>query len=340
MEAQSGRAAGTTGTYVRLLSALAALGAGVAAVVVVALLVYRLPAVTSSGQSGSAAAVSGAKSEGSNGAVAQGSSAFPTPPPGAVVFARQAGRDVLGLGVVPRRGQTLVQASVVRFDEKRVRESVRFRVSGPGGSHATAGATACGNGCYRATVPVAKPERITVSRSGHKPLTFAMPAAWPPPSGAAIVRRAAKVWLGLNTLVFNDSLGDGKVTLNTVWKVVAPDRLAYRIDTGEQSIIIGDRRWIKPSGAKKWITQQQSPVSQPQPFWSHVRNAHILGSVTARGRPAWKISFFDPDTPGWFTVLVDKETGHTLELWMTATAHFMHDTYRGFDKPLAIVPPG
>jgi hypothetical protein len=166
-----------------------------------------------------------------------------------------------------------------------------------------------------------------------------MPASWPAPSGAAIVQRAGKVWRGLNTLVFRDLLGDGHIVLDSVWKVVAPDRLAYRVNTGEESIIIGDRRWIKPSGSKRWITQEQQPVSQPIPFWSRPRNVHILGTVTARGRPTWKISFFDPDTPGWFTVLIDKQKLYTLEMWMTASSHFMHDTYGPFDEPLSIVPP-
>ena len=31
-----------------------------------------------------------------------------------------------------------------------------------------------------------------------------------------------------------------KVTIDTVWKIVAPDRLSYRVNTGEQQVIIGD----------------------------------------------------------------------------------------------------
>ena len=30
---------------------------------------------------------------------------------------------------------------------------------------------------------------------------------------------------------------------------------------------------------------------------------------------------------------------HTLDLHMTATAHFMHEVYGPFDSPLRIVPP-
>jgi hypothetical protein len=54
----------------------------------------------------------------------------------------------------------------------------------------------------------------------------------------------------------------------------------------------------------------------------------------------WRVSFFDPKTPGWFEVALDKRTLHTLELSMFATAHFMHDVYGGFDEPAGIRPPG
>ena len=84
---------------------------------------------------------------------------------------------------------------------------------------------------------------------------------------AAVVAKAAKTWLGLRALVIDDKLGDGHTTLDTVWKIVAPDRVAYLISDGDESIIIGDRRWVKPAGSTRWIESQQTPVQQPQPFW-------------------------------------------------------------------------
>ena len=52
-----------------------------------------------------------------------------------------------------------------------------------------------------------------------------------------------------------------------------------------------------------------------------------------------RASFFDPQLHAWFTIVVDRATMHTLELHMTATAHFMHEVYGPFDSPLRIVPP-
>jgi hypothetical protein len=57
------------------------------------------------------------------------------------------------------------------------------------------------------------------------------------------------------------------------------------------------------------------------------------------GRPVWRISFFDPGTPAWFTIALDKQTLRTLDVWMIATAHFMHDAYGSFNSTKPIEPP-
>jgi hypothetical protein len=44
-------------------------------------------------------------------------------------------------------------------------------------------------------------------------------------------------------------------------------------------------------------------------------------------------------TPAWFTIHLDPNSGRTYAMDMIATAHFMREDYRGFNAPLAIVPP-
>ena len=58
-----------------------------------------------------------------------------------------------------------------------------------------------------------------------------------------------------------------------------------------------------------------------------------------RGRPALRISFYDPATPAWFTVLVDKTSLRVDQVRMTTTAHFMRDDYGSFNATPAIRPP-
>jgi hypothetical protein len=141
-------------------------------------------------------------------------------------------------------------------------------------------------------------------------------------------------------VAFHDILSDGHVTLTTEWKDAAPGSVQFDIShDGGSGIIIGARRWDKARGGTKWVESAQFPLHQPVPFWQSQRDAHLLGTVSYHGRPAWKVSFFDPNGgPAWFTIIVDKATLHTMELWMTAQAHFMHDTYHSFNG-VSISPP-
>jgi hypothetical protein len=341
MSAGTGAGGWTTGVYPRLFGAFAALVAAAGAVLVVALLVHGLPAVASSSAVAPASALTPATQAAAQAASAPSTTGFPVPPPGSVVFGTQYGHDALGLAVKPDGNRVGLQASLVKVTDsagKPVR--ARFAVEGAGGKKVVT-AVPCGNGCYRATAAVAKPRKVTVFLAGHPAsgASFALPAAWPPRSGAVIVAASQRAWLKLRTLVIRDRLGDGQNVLNTVWTIVAPDKVAFAINDGEQSIVIGNTRWTKPVGSSRWVTSPQLPVKQPQPFWVSSTDAHVLGTVSVGGKPAWKVSFFDPKTPGWYTILVDKATMRTVEMWMTARAHFMHDRYGPFDAPIDIRPP-
>ncbi|MCW2975128.1 MAG: hypothetical protein JWM06_409, partial [Actinomycetia bacterium] len=169
----------------------------------------------------------------------------------------------------------------------------------------------------------------------------ALPTTWPPPDGAALLVRARAVWRSLRSLSFSESLasGTGYVALST-WRMQAPDRIAYSVKDGWAGIVVGDTRWDKGPGAKHWVSSPQTRLTQPKPGWVKVTDAHVLGSATVRGRPVWRVSFYDPGTPGWFTVLVDKTTLRVYQVRMTATAHFMRDDYGSFDTTPPIVAPG
>jgi hypothetical protein len=65
----------------------------------------------------------------------------------------------------------------------------------------------------------------------------------------------------------------------------------------------------------------------------------VLGSATVNGRPVWIVSFVTPSVPAWFTAWIDKSDYRTLQLKMTAPAHFMFHRYTQFNGPVTIVPP-
>ena len=323
----------------RLLASFAALGLGATAVVVGVLVVRGLAPITSTAP----ATATGTRAPSRAAAVAPPSApaGYPTPPAGAVVLGSHVGPDVLGLSLVPGRTETTLQASVIGEQGNGVKGlKVRFDISAATGTRSTVAGVSCGAGCYTAKVAISKPLSVDV-RIGHAlPVSFPLPAAWPPPTAAGIVSRAASAWRALRSVAISDSLGDGQIVLQTQWQIVAPDRVAYQIaGGGGAAVIIGNRRWDRPAGGKSWLLSPQAPVVQPQPFWESQTDAHLLGTVSSQGRPAWKVSFFDPLTPGWYTIVVDKATMHTTEMWMTASVHFMHETYSAFNAPISITPP-
>lgn len=302
---------------VRLTAALLAVAAGATALALAVLLLHGTP-----GPSTAAPALPVASAPAPTPAAA---SRFPAPPANAVVFSRENGADALALAVAPHGAKVLLQASVVGPQGTGVRGlSVSF------GSRA---ASACGAGCYRATLP--RPRAVDV-RVGTMHWLVRLPAPWPPRAASALVARATHVWRSLHTLAFYDRLAsDPAHVVVSTWRAVAPDRLAYRIKGGYAAVIVGGRRWDRAPGGR-WIESPQTvPVRQPVPVWQSATDAHVVGATAT----TWRITFFDPGTPAWFAISVDKRTLRTLDLRMTTTAHFMHERYGPFDAPLSISPP-
>jgi hypothetical protein len=201
--------------------------------------------------------------------------------------------------------------------------------------------TACGAGCYQGHVPAHRLQGTVDVTLGARSYRFRLPSSLDLPSGTATMSRATRVWRALKTLVWHERLAASPTdALYTVYRAVAPDQLAYTISGRSSAIIIGTKRWDRPSPTARWVESPQlPPIRQPQPFWASVSNARVLGEETVGGKPVWVISFFDPVTPAWFEARVEKSTDRTLVLDMTAVAHFMHHDYGPFDAPFELHPP-
>jgi hypothetical protein len=262
---------------------------------------------------------------------------FPSPPPGAVVLAREAGTRALGLAIVPGTASSLVRVSVL--------SDVGPGATGLDVSLVAAGKStalpACGAGCYQADVPTARLRGQVVVRLDARGYPFSLPPAVRLPDGTEIVRHSGSVWRALQTLVWHERLASSPTdALYTVYKAKAPSGLSYTIRGHSSSIIIGHFRWDRVTPHGPWVrSAQDPPIRQPVPFWSAVSDARVLGSETVRGHEVWDVSFFDATTPAWFRVRIDKATGHTLVLDMTAVAHFMHHVYGPFNAPIRLLPP-
>ena len=328
------------GGLTRVAAGVAALAAGVAAVVVVAVLLSHTPGPVEAAAAPAAPATTATQPPASP-PTSPAPAAFPTPPARAVVFARADGSNVLALAARPQGDRLLLQASVLGPQGTGVDGlTVSFTLE-----RRSAHAAGCGAGCYRALLPTKdRPRSVLVDVRGHTAPTqwrVALPRRWPPADAAALMTRAARVWRSLRSFSFRERLAsDASHSVTSVWRAVAPDRIAYQVKGGYSSVIIGGRRWDRAPGGRWVESSQTAPIRQPAPFWTSVTDAHVLGSATLHGHDIWRVSFFDPGTPAWFEVAIDKRTLHTLELFMFTTAHFMHDVYGGFDESAGIRPPG
>jgi hypothetical protein len=302
----------------RVLVGAAALLAGLVTVVVVVALL---------GSGGGSAVKTSGLNPGS------ASSNPPPPPRGSFVLAREAGSLAVALAVEPNRRLTATVLGPSGGADTKL--PLRFRVGGK-----TLAAQPCGPGCYRAAVPAGLPlRRVQVLLPGQRAV-FALPVAVRP--AQRIVSRASRVFRDLKSLVYVESLrSDPTHGLVTTWTLGSPDRVAYRIRGGASAVVIGKQRWDRTTPHARWVRSSQIPPLQvPQPTWgSEFSNAHLLGTSSVAGRPVWVVSFVNSSIPAFFTAWIDRSSYHTLQMRMTAAAHFMFHRYTAFNRPVRIVPP-
>jgi hypothetical protein len=263
-------------------------------------------------------------------------------PPGAVALAREAGNLAVGLAIAPRGGRLLLVATVFGQSGAGVGGlRSRFAVTTSTGQTVSAAGAPCTAGCYEATVSASgRPTSAAVVFNRRTRVRFALPARWPAPSGLGLVHDAEAEFGRLRSLVTHERLAsDPTHAVYTTYYAVAPDRLRFHVRGGLESIIIGGARWDREPGGS-WQPSPQAPIQPIKPYWTPlVQDARIIGSATVDGRPCWVIAFANPQTPGFFTIWLDKRNHRTLALEMTAAAHFMHHSYGPFDAPLRVEPP-
>jgi copper transport protein len=253
----------------------------------------------------------------------------PTPPPrDAVVFAGQNDDVAVGLALSPRGRNVAARVTVLGPDGNGI-DGLRVRIGG-------VDADACPAGCYRVTVPLRRTIPVELEGPKVEPATlrFALPRRWPPPSAGTLLSKVDRTFRDLRSVVVHERLASSsRNRLDTVYHLVAPDRMAYDIAGGPDAIVIGTTRWDRESPKAPWKRSPQERIRQPEPFWASDPR------LNARRLDRTHLSFYDPRLPGWFELTIDPRTARLLALRMTAQAHFMRHRYSGFNRPFRIVPP-
>jgi len=253
--------------------------------------------------------------------------ALPPEPPAlpardAFVVAREDGDRAVAVAIEPRR----TRVTVIGPEGGGV-DGLAVSVAG----RPTAG---CGSGCYEAELPAPR-RRVAVSVGGRT-LVLPAPAASPAQPASRLVARATRMFGALRSVTYVERLASSaRNHIVSDFTLEAPDRFSYRIHRGPSAIVIGNRRWDRVSGGP-WDETPYSAVPQPTAIWAGpISNARVL-SETPR---TVTVTFLNRRVPAWFTVRFDRRQLLPQTLEMTATAHFMHHRYSGFDALRRIFPP-
>ena len=263
----------------------------------------------------------------------------PAPPRGTVVFARQAEELAVGLSVRPgaQLGLTATVIGQTGFGVDGLDVVLSAR---SGAGTRTAVAHPCGHGCYSAAIALADPNGFGVVVSGDgnpRSLTFPV-EQWPPPSGTAELRRATRAFSELQSVVYREHLAsDPANAITTRWVLAAPGSVEYVIaGGGAQGIVIGRRRWDRPSPADPWTMSVSDRLTQPAPPWGpRARDVRVMRQSASRMTLSW----VDPVIPAWYTGTFQRANALPTTLRMTAPAHFMEHRYLSYNAPVTITPP-
>lgn len=254
---------------------------------------------------------------------------------GTLTLAEQA-RDV-ALFVTARPGGP-IELIVLAGEGHLSSGAVRATVDGRGVDLRT-----CGGDCFRIAEPVLQGSpttiAVTIGRAGKPSSTTVvrLPARLPP-SGDAVLERAQRTMHALRTLRYRETLTGGLGgTVIGRFQVQAPDRLRIDSNFNEHIILIGKTRWTQSNG--EWSKSLFPGTRQPAFAWDGPAHARLLARPRLGKGRGWVLAIpkTGPD-PVWFRLLVAR-SGHVREMRMITRAHFMTQSFGGFNRPVSIQAP-
>jgi copper transport protein len=260
----------------------------------------------------------------------------PQPPPeaGELAVAAQAGSRVAAVRMRREGGALRGELRVLDRDGRPDR--------GPAGVDG-ARTRSCGTGCVRFDLP-ADTSRVTVSTRHDGGVHRAtLPAVWAEGGeqrARTLLARAQRTMRSLRSVREEEVTSSGPGERAVVrYRLAAPDRAAWRSDRGAETIVIGNRQWLRV-GDSAW---RQAPYSGGGSFrfrgwfrWTaYARSVRLLSERDGVAQ----VALFDEATPAWFRLRIDTRTLRVLESRAVAPTRFIVQRYSHFDRPLRIEPP-
>lgn len=263
---------------------------------------------------------------------------LPAPADDQLAVAGGAGSQLVAAWI--RRSSAAV-TGVVRISDIRGRPSrVPFRLPG-------ARSSSCGVGCVRFRADAVIDQlRVALVERGRSYATL-LPTRWKADESARARELVGEAQAAMRRVrsvreVEEVSSGPGSYA-RTDYRLLAPDRMAFRTNGGVETVIAGDRQWFR-AGRGPWRAGDYGAGlafrTRRWFRWStYARGVRLLGVGRRDGRRVAELALFDEGTPVWFRLTVDLATRRVLREQMTFKGHFMTARYHAFDRPLRIPLP-
>ncbi len=210
----------------------------------------------------------------------------------------------------------------------------------------------CGPGCLTFTLtPAARSLRL-IARLGGKSFSALIPIGWRSAGNAQARRILNQAVAALSQLRswqiaerLNTGLGGPPATSHYWIGARYRYRVAYHSATYGETIGIGSCTWVLQPN-HRWRRSSAPPLDTRalMPWWTHRVGVRLLAFARAKGRPVADIALADIHRsssvlPFWFRVRIDLRSKLPMSMRMITAAHFMDQSYFGFNLPTLVLPP-
>jgi copper transport protein len=262
---------------------------------------------------------------------------LPRPATDELAVADAAGSHIVAAWI--RRTPDAVTGTVRTLDVRGRPSDVPLELAGAGG--------ACGEGCRRFRLDAGADTVDVALREDGRRYAVSLPARWDAAGNrraGRLLARAEETMRGLRGVREVELISSGPGTrARTEYRLRAPDRLAWRTGRGVQSVVVGDRQWLRTPSAPWREEAYGSGLTFKTRSWfawrRYARTVRLLGERTEGGRRLLELAVMDEGTPVWFRLTVDGDSGRVLRERMIARARYVDTTFGDFGRRFAIEPP-
>ena len=200
----------------------------------------------------------------------------------------------------------------------------------------------CGVGCWRVAVAEPGPELTATVTDQGRVYAATVPSEWSgSKSGQAerLLGAAQAQMRRLKTLRMRESVTSGVgQAVRLSYRMQAPDRMAYETNTGTDLIAIGKTAYETTGNGeidKRPFGADGFRLDQLFRWTVYGRTARWLGSANGISR----IALFDPASPIWYRLEIDRKTKRIVGERLIAGGHYMTRRYHAFNRRLDLEAP-